>query len=209
MASEIDICNLGLGHIGQSRLVTSISPPDGSVEATLCSKFYPLALTATLELHDWGFATARTSLSITGTAPDGWEYQYAWPNLVVRPHDLYITDDDTPQEYTVEHDAATGLTVILTDASPATLKYTRLVTDVNRFTGLFRLTLSHMLASFLAGPIIKGKAGQTEAANQRQIALGYLGQASVSDANGQKKQTRSAPAYSANRVRPASIRSRS
>ena len=35
MASDVDVCNLALSHIGDTANVASINPPDGSVQSAL------------------------------------------------------------------------------------------------------------------------------------------------------------------------------
>lgn len=210
MASEVDICNLALSHLGQSRQITSISPPDGSAEAALCHRFYPIARGLMLEAHYWGFATRRVALAATGTPPDEWEYQYAVPSDMVGNgiQALYIEGDNTPQEYAVERDGSTGNTVILTDIEDAEIKYTTLVTDVNKYSSTAQFALSLILSSFLAGPIIKGKAGKTVAKEQRNEFIVYLGETQLNDATGQKEQVKAEPAYVAPRVQPRGVRAR-
>ena len=63
MASEVDICNLALGHLGDNATVSSISPPEGSAQAEHCARFYPLARDALLEMGYWNFAMRRVALA--------------------------------------------------------------------------------------------------------------------------------------------------
>ena len=63
MASEVDICNLALAHLGDSATVASINPPEGSAQAEMCQRFYPIARDSLLEMHNWGFATRRKALA--------------------------------------------------------------------------------------------------------------------------------------------------
>ena len=208
MASEVDICNLALSHLGQSRQITSISPPDGSAEAALCHRFYPIARGIFLSAHYWGFATRRAVLASLGSPPDDWLYRYAMPSDIVgdRVQRLYIAGDDTPQEYAIESDS-TG-TVIYANIEDAEIRYTALITDVNKYSGVAQLVVSLLLSSFLAGPIIKGRAGKTVAKEQRAEFLQYLGEEKTSDAERQKEQVKSEPAYVASRTRPSAIRAR-
>lgn len=208
MASEVDICNLALSHLGQSRQITSISPPDGSAEAALCHRFYPIARGMYLEAHNWGFATRRATLAATGTPPTEWAVQYAMPSDALKIQDLFIEGDDTPQEYAVERDADTCNTVIFTNVENAEAKYTVLVTDVNKYSSTGQFAFSLLLSSFLAGPIIKGKAGKTVAKEQRNEFLVYLGEEQLNDAEGQSEQVKAEPAYVSVRVKPSSIRAR-
>lgn len=77
MASEVDICNLMLGNIGDEANVSEINPPDGSIQAEHCARFYPIARDSLLEMHDWKFATKRVPLTPT-TVPDNAGYLYAY-----------------------------------------------------------------------------------------------------------------------------------
>ena len=210
MASEVDICNLALSHLGQARQITSISPPDGSAEAALCHRFFPIARGLILEAHNWGFATVRVALAATGTPPEPWAYQYAMPSDAVGDgiQALFIDEDNTPQEYAIERDLSTGQTVIYTDVEDAAVKYTTLVTDINKYSSTAQFALSLLLSSLLAGPIIKGKAGKTVAKEQRAEFIVYLGETQLNDADGQKEQAQTPPAYASLRVRPNSVRSR-
>ena len=59
MASEVDICNLALSHLGDTATIASLDPPEGSAQAEHCARFYPIARDSLLEMHAWGFATSR------------------------------------------------------------------------------------------------------------------------------------------------------
>lgn len=71
MVSAVDICNLSLGILGEDGAVTSINPPDGSIYAAQCSRFYPLALERLLESGAWGFATKQKPLVRMAKTSDG------------------------------------------------------------------------------------------------------------------------------------------
>ena len=64
--NDVTICNLALGHLGDIANVKSINPPDQSVQAQLCKRFYPAARNALLEMSSWGFATVRAKLAQVG-----------------------------------------------------------------------------------------------------------------------------------------------
>lgn len=195
MASEIDLCNLALAHLGDAATVSSIDPPEGSAQAEHCARFYPIARDALLEMHTWGFATKRVQLAPVVNAWLEWDYAYAVPNnavnlIAVMPPDS--TDDYTqsvpasaggtfvPKEFTTEI-LDNGTQVILTDQPDAVLRYTAIVTDPTTFSPLFIVALSWHLASFLAGPIIKGEAGAAESKRCAAMMQQYLSQAKSSD----------------------------
>jgi len=197
MASDVDICNLALSHLGDTATVASLDPPEGSAQAEHCARFYPIARDSLLEMHTWGFATKRVQLAQLGAGWPEWDYAYAQPAdalniLAVLPPDA--TDDYSqsnvpdsaggtyvPQAFSCEIDA-NGADVIYTDQINAVLRYTAIVEDTTKFSPLFVMTLSWHLASMLAGPMLKGDAGAAEAKRCTAMMQAYLSKAAVSDA---------------------------
>lgn len=190
MASEVDICNLALSHIGDRANIASIDPPEGSAQAQHCKTFYPLARNEMLQLMRPSFARARIALadlSLTVTMPAQWRYAYAYPQDcivfegVFDPTRLYDEKDSgAANEIGDDED---GTRIIYTNVEDAIGRYIKLVTDTTRYSPLFVQAVSRLLASYLAGPIVKGKAGVELADAQRKLALGYLAEGSASDAN--------------------------
>jgi hypothetical protein len=88
----------------------------------------------------------------------------------------------TPQPYAVEQDGD-GNQIILTNVCNAVFRYTIQVSDPTKFSPLFVLALSYLLASMLAGPIIKGEDGAQISSAMMTKALAFKGTAAVSDAN--------------------------
>lgn len=205
MASEVDICNLALGHLGDTATVASLDPPEGSAQAEHCARFYPIARDSLLEMHPWGFATKRVQLAQLGTGWPEWDYSYAQPSdalniIAVLPPDasddysmglnyanvpLAAGGSYVPKEFSCEIDA-NGADVIYTDQQDAVLRYTALVTDTTKFSPLFVMSLSWHLASMLAGPILKGDAGAAESKRCTAMMQAYLAKATESDA-GQRR----------------------
>lgn len=210
MASEVDICNLALGHLGDNATVASIRPPEGSAQAEHCARFYPIARDSLLEMHFWNFSMRRINLApLEATWPE-WKYGYALPNdvlnvIAVMPPDAnddyasrFVPSDTpqfahnyspviaagryTPQPYTIEV-LDDGQHILYTNQENAMLRYTAYVSDTTVFSPLFTMALSWHLASMLAGPIIKGDQGAAEAKRCTQMAMGYISQAEASDAN--------------------------
>lgn len=177
MASDVDICNLALSHLGDEAGVSAISPPDGSAQADHCKRFYPVARDALLEMHNWGFAMGRQALALLSDTgqPYGWTYSYARPDclrvIAVYPTDTvtaagqgYIFDKDefiarVKEHPFVEETDSTDARVIYSNIPEASALFIRKVTDTNRFSPLFVVALSRLLAAYLAGAIIKGDAG--------------------------------------------------
>lgn len=210
MASEIDIANLALAHLGDSASVSSLNPPEGSAQAEHCAMFYPIARDSLLELHTWGFSTRRVVLAQVANSWTQWQYAYAIPSDAINllavlasgtTSDLLANPSPipnspladlaySPQPFIVEADAQ-GNDVLYTNQPNAILRYTAQVTDTSRFSPLFVMALSWHLASLLAGAIIKGDTGAAEAKRCSQMMQSYLSRATESDAN----QRRAVPAH--------------
>lgn len=193
MASAIDICNQALSHLGDSATVASIDPPEGSAQAEHCARFYPMALAALLELHQWAFATRRAVLAEVANPSTSWVYAYAFPantvNLisVLAPDALddYSSDAYTPQDFSPEIDAL-GNDIILTNQANAVLRYTELVSDTSKFSPLFIECLGWLLASKLAGPVLKGETGMAAAQACTKTFVYWYNKAIGSDASQRK-----------------------
>tara|TARA_Y100001937_G_scaffold127476_1_gene199862 strand:- start:977 stop:1645 length:669 start_codon:yes stop_codon:yes gene_type:complete len=204
MATEIDICNLALAHLGDDATIASIKPPEGSAQAEQAARFYPIARNTLLEFHTWNFASKRTSLATVNNTIDQWEYAYAAPADMITPlailsptaqndYATRMSSGDTPggitsnfaptilaghytpQQFVIEGD------FIYTNQENALLRYQSLITDSTKFSPLFVVTLSWHLASMLAGPIIKGDQGRAESKRCTEIMTGYLTTAKQTD----------------------------
>ena len=214
MASEVDICNIALGHLGDAATVSSIDPPEGSAQAEHCSRFYPIARDSLLELHAWNFATTRVQLASLGSGWPEWQYCYASPTDAVNL--LAVLDPNASDDYSVgnnfgftqtgiplvgsgtytpqpfsQETLSDGTLVIYTNQPDAVLRYTRSVTDTTIFSPLFVDALTWYLASYLAGPIIKGEQGAAEAKRCMQMFGAVFAKATASDAN--QRRTKIAP----------------
>lgn len=195
MASSVDIANLTLSHLGESPLITALSPvPSGGAWSKTMAVFYPIARDALLEMHDWRFAVRRQALSeldLGTDQPDTWDYAYALPSDCLKPRRVLVpgADDDSVGEDFKTEIKSDGTQLIYTNAAEAILVYTKLITDTTKFTPLFTLALSRLLASMAAGSIIKGEAGMRVAAAQMQIFLQVEGsRAMASDANSRQAE---------------------
>ena len=210
MASEVDIVNLALSHLGDTATVASLYPPEGSTQAELAARFYPIARDSLLELHTWSFAMRRENLAALTNVSDQWQYTYAMPNNVAQivsiipstAKDDYSVHVDpltafgfpynidsmavatayVPQAYDIET-LSDGTRVIRTNQESAMARFVALITDTTKFSPLFTMALSWHLASMLAGPILKGDVGSAEAKRCLQQMQIYLSQAKTSDAD--------------------------
>jgi hypothetical protein len=194
MASDTDICNLALSHLGDEASVVTIDPPEGSPQADHCARFYPIARDSVLQMMAPSFATRRASMGLLTSPTAAWTYAYAKPSqclrvLAVLPADATSDTVDAlgtvPREYALES-LDDGTEVILTNEPDAVIKYVVRVTDTAKFSPLVITTISHQLAAALAGPVLKGDAGRAEGKAQLQLAAAWMAKANVSDASQQK-----------------------
>lgn len=204
MASPIDICNTALSLIGSDALVSSIDPPDGSVEAGHCARFYPLARLSMIELGDWTFPKTRAVLAEVDNVSAIWTYAYAIPADCINALRILRPDSTTnsismsdpfgslyPQvpSYFIAIDESAGApfeldgNVLRTNEPDATLIYARDITDSAQFSNSFVVAISYMLASYLSGPIVKGLPGIQLGKALRQEATAMASASSANEAN--------------------------
>ena len=200
MASDVDVCNLALSHLGSEAQVASISPPDGSVEAGHCKRFFVLARQEALEMAPYTWTKRRAVLALVDNPSTVWPYAYALPSDCLVPKrvlqavqpletalwptgparvadDLLRFSERGSAEFEIE-----GRT-LLTGEPEAVLLYTRDIPDPASWSPAFVSGLSYLLAGYLAGPLIKGDAGAAAGRKFRQAASDVLTSAAVMDAN--------------------------
>lgn len=204
MPSEVDICNLALSHLGDEGNVSGLSPPAGGMQARLCAIHYPLARDSLLAMHAWNFATTRDAPPLLDVELPPWAFAYAPPAnclavIAVLPPDAGDDyDEEAAQSYVLET-TPTGVHVLLTNQEDALVRHTQRVTDTSRFPPLFLDTLSWLLASNLAGPIIKGDVGAAEAKRCLEQFRIWFGMAASADARQRRVRPTHRPAWIKNR----------
>lgn len=202
MASAVKICNMALSHVGSDARVSSIDPPDGSVEAGHCADFFDTARAELLEPGTWRFALKRADIAQTTNLSDAWAYAYALPSDCLRALRVLragagltvFSDERLPAP--TDRDGADfdveGET-LYTNEAEATLLYVRDVTDTAKFTPSFTSALSYLLASYLAGPIVKGTEGARVSDAMRGRAMNLADVAATASANASSATQDSAP----------------
>lgn len=201
MASEVDIANLALARLGDNATVASLDPPEGSVQAEHCARFYPLARDALLEMHAWKFATRRVLLAKLTVPSWDWSFAYAEPTGALKLLGVLsatASNDDETQPYEAESDSS-GAAIILTNQEDASLRFVARVTDTTKFSPLFVDALAWLLASYLAGPVLKGDAGAAMSKACLQSFLLAFSNAKVSDTNQRKVRPEHKAAWIAGR----------
>lgn len=196
-AQAIGICNVALANLGDAAQITSLDPPDGSPQASLCATFYPQALTSLLEMHAWSFNSKRMALFAVTSTRGEWQYAYVHPEGVLKARKVLpaqASSDDQSVPYVVELDAE-GHRVIYTNTPDAHLLYNVRVGDGVVFPYLFRMAVAWQVAALMAGAMVKGDVGRDAALNATRMMTAFLSQAKVADATQRKQEPEHIPSW--------------
>ncbi len=203
MTTALQICNLALGTLGQNPDVTDITGgTDTSVSATWCQLFYPQAVAVILDAYAWSFATTTLALTPTTNNNPLWQYAYTPPSdffgVTALVQQGFSADFQMPNSENFALEAG----VIYSNIVDAILLYTSNAAAVSPFptTGfnpLFTQALVTLLASYLAGPLLKGDVGA--AAGQKYFQLYLQALAAAVDSDAQYRKVR--PQYLPSAVR--------
>lgn len=163
-ASQLSIANRALLSVGARAQVSSINPPDGSVEADAISTLWTPTFEALGRTARWNCLRKQVSLSLLSAAqgtpenPDGtslpippmpWSYSYAYPsdclyfNFIVPS--FPFNDGSTVPATTINNNAASGLPstggqipfVISTDIDSANNPITVILTNQEQAVGTY------------------------------------------------------------------------
>lgn len=156
MAGKIDIFNMALSQTGTSQTVADMD--ERSVERITCSRFYDNARDALLSYKDmnWNFASTRVALADIGNPPDGWGFQYRYPNDCINALGIWFPSMRYPEDrYRIPFEVAWQADgrVILCDQEEAVLLYVKRVEEAERYPAPFVEALSMRLASLIAMPL--------------------------------------------------------
>ncbi|HDG7970536.1 TPA: hypothetical protein ACQ8NQ_002984 [Klebsiella pneumoniae] len=175
MASVINICNIALARIGNSRTINSLT--EKTKEAYTCNLFYESMRDAVLADNDWNFAMSRVVLADLGAPAPGWLFRYQYPTDCARIAAIlpkwftgsHIVLQDKPVFEVGSNEDGTGR-VIHTNESQAVLLYVKSITDPTMFDALFADALSWRMAAEIAMPIAANASlGQQAMANYQQV----------------------------------------
>ena len=138
MASEVDICNIGLAEIGED---TIISLTEDSKAGRLCNLIFDDTRDAVLREHPWNFAIKRVELALLTTTPEfefDFEHQLPADNLRVMKTD----DDLTP--FRIEGGK------LLSNNDTVMIEYIARITDTTKFDSLFVETFAVRIGAKLS-----------------------------------------------------------
>lgn len=159
MPSAVEIVNLALVRIGQGAPIAAID--EDSEPAAQASAVLPFVRDEVLRAALWPFATRRVTL---GSVPDvdatPWTYAYRVPSDCIRAIELPVAAsvDRVPFEKAGDDSGE----LILTDLSPATLRYIARVENLALWPTQAASALAWKLAAELATTIARD-AGRADA----------------------------------------------
>lgn len=145
--AKVALCNRSLGLL-RIKQITSIDNPTTNSE-NICAKWYDDTRRAILESQTWKFAIKRFVLtSSTETPVFGWEKQSAeFPTDFLRIISIG-KDPNNPlhkDSYEIE-----GNRILTNKSAPYYLRYVADITDVSKYTSLFKMYLIYNLALVMA-----------------------------------------------------------
>lgn len=141
MNSEVEICSLGLFHVGAE----PISDMNGtSKSARLCNLIYTQTRDDLLSKHFWNFAMTRISLALEVTAP-----AFGWGSSFILPADYLLMYETYPAN--IDYEIEDGK--VLCNQATLSIKYVRKITDVTKFHPAFTESLGLSIGTKLAFPL--------------------------------------------------------
>jgi len=139
MASEVDICNRALQHLGAKR-ITSLT--ENSRNANSCNSCYETSLVAELEAHVWRFSIKRASLAEDAVAPTwGRAHAYTVPSDFIKFAPKYPEDADVYDDWELESGK-----ILTDDTAPLYLRYVSKTVSVDAMPMLFREAVAARMA---------------------------------------------------------------
>jgi len=155
MASAIEICNLALAQLGQTKITNLLAPTNASEE--LCALHYPLVRDALLEQAEWSFSIARHTFDNGATSSANWGYSCRFPigNDFLRI--LFVSNNQDEEQYNPSFRWAKEDNAILADSKVIYVKAIKRVEDTTKFPPMFVQAISSRLALELCIPLTENQ----------------------------------------------------
>ena len=167
VATDVELCNLALGHLGEQR-INSLSDTDPVSRA--CERYYEPTLHDVLRAHDWNFAGKRVEIEKDGTDPEfGWGYRFALP----ADYEYLRTYNHTIHRGSAPHAIENGF--LLGNEEPAQITYTFYQNDPTAWDSNFVKAFGTLLAAQLT-TVITGSRNRSELLTEYEAILKPLAQ---------------------------------
>lgn len=156
MDPNTNICNLALGNLGITDLITSVMN-DGTLEAQQCNLHWTAVYLEVLRSHPWRFATARWNL---GGASDTDQPEFGWANAFKLPGEcrriISVHGADGRKLDRAESWARECNCILTNEDGPLYLKGLRAICDISRLDPLFVTAMAFRLAAAIASGMGEG-----------------------------------------------------
>lgn len=155
VTSSVAIGNMALSHIGNSQAIEDLYPSELTQEAFQVTQWYDHARLELLESFDWNFARSRVALSEHADDPPSgqWSYRYEYPSDCVRALELENPVGRQADKVAYEVEYSGNEKTILTNQEDAVLVYTKNIENTALFSRKFIVTLSYLIAAYIAFPL--------------------------------------------------------
>lgn len=186
MASEAEIYNMALLHLGVSKQIAAST--EQSIEARSCRTFFSTVRDAVLRDFSWPDFVKTVTLGLIEEDPnDEWDFSYQVPSDCLRILRILSGQRTDTRDTRVPYKTVYGAsgTILYTDVEDAELEYVVRVEDTSRFRPDMVLAMSARLATYVAPSLTKGdpfKLGQ----RAMQLYDLELGKAQSNSANEQQ-----------------------
>lgn len=198
MASEVDICNIGLSNI-RAGGINSLN--EASLQAQQCKLKYPYVRDMVLKDAPWKFAHKLAPAALLVDTVFNWKYAYQYPadclhiNRLVLNVELFSTamlhrfdayDVTLPDiRKQVDYDVfnINGNRVITSNEAELRIDYRSRVTDPNLFDSQFIMALSWLMAAELAVPVVGAETGRAFRKDALSMYSSLISAAAASNGN--------------------------
>lgn len=155
MASKVEIFNLALSNIGNSKFIESEN--ETSKELNLCDLHWDTAVLYALRDYHWPFAIKFATLQLIEEDPTTeWAFSYGYPNDCAKFRRILSGSRNDSRAGRVPYRIVNG--AIYADQEDAVAEYTKAETDIGLWPPDFILALSWLLSANVA-PSLAGLAG--------------------------------------------------
>lgn len=161
--SDVAICNLALGKIGENAIVALT---DNTKSGIWCNRFFDHVKNTVLDLFDWSPCIERDTLAVLAAAPEyEYSYQYQLPNDCLHVISVY-----GEPEYRIEGDQ-----LLCDTPDQVQIRYVRDPgADVNGLGALLIEAIASRLAASLAIPLAGSQGVALKGAMDQEFASALL-----------------------------------
>lgn len=174
MASQVEIVNIAMIHLGMNAITNIAETGNPSAEAA--NALWVTCRDEVLSENRWPFANTQGALATVSDEILGWEFCYGYPSQAARV--FYVYNEGTfdlkeQQAFEVVYIPSSNKRVICSNLELAYGEYTYKVSDTTLWDPKFVMAFSYNLASKLAHTLVDRETG---------LKMAQVYQALISDA---------------------------